>query len=224
MNGYINIRKIYNDKNSGGAFKQWAKGISQAKGDYIWIAEADDYCSKKMLDTLLKPIIKENDIYISYVDTAFTDKKGNIFLKSIKPEIDIMKTGHWDKSYVNDGIDEINNYTFLNNTIANVSSCLIKKDEYRDVYEEAGQYKQSGDWIFYINIMSKGKVAYTDKVMNYYRVHDTQITSQMNKQKHFDEIQKVYKYISDKFGENNFQKEKRIQRGEFLKRVWHLNM
>ena len=72
--------------------------------------------------------------------------------------------------------------------------------------------------------MSKGKVAYTDKVMNYYRVHDTQITSQMNKQKHFDEIQKVYKYISDKFGENNFQKEKRIQRGEFLKRVWHLNM
>ncbi len=224
LNGYINIRKIYNDKNSGGAFKQWAKGISQAKGDYIWIAEADDYCSKKMLDTLLKPIRKENDIYISYVDTAFTDKKGNIFLKSIKPEIDIMKTGHWDKSYVNDGIDEINNYTFLNNTIANVSSCLIKKDEYRDVYEEAGQYKQSGDWIFYINIMSKGKVAYTDKVMNYYRVHDTQITSQMNKQKHFDEIQKVYKYISDKFGENNFQKEKRIQRGEFLKRVWHLNM
>ena len=175
-----------------------------------------------MLNQLLKPIKRDNQVYISYVDTAFTDKKGNIFLKSIKPEIDIMKTGHWDSNYINDGVNEINNYTFLNNTIANVSSCLIKKDDYTEVYEEAGNYKQSGDWIFYINIMSKGKVAYTDKVMNYYRVHDTQITSNMDKQKHFDEIQKVYKYISDKFGENDFQIEKRNQREEFLKKVWNL--
>ena len=222
LKDYINIKKIYNEKNSGGAFKQWAKGISEASGDYIWIAEADDYCSKKMLNQLLKPIKRDNQVYISYVDTAFTDKKGNIFLKSIKPEIDIMKTGHWDSNYINDGVNEINNYTFLNNTIANVSSCLIKKDDYTEVYEEAGNYKQSGDWIFYINIMSKGKVAYTDKVMNYYRVHDTQITSNMDKQKHFDEIQKVYKYISDKFGENDFQIEKRNQREEFLKKVWNL--
>ena len=219
---YVNVRKIYNETNSGGAFKQWAKGISEANGDYIWIAEADDYCHKNMISELLKPIKEDKEISIAYVDTAFTDQFGNIFLKTIKPEIDVMKTGHWDKSYVNNGLDEIKNYTFLNNTIANVSSCIIKKGDYTEVYEEAGSYRQSGDWVFYINIMSKGKVAYVDKIMNYYRVHGSQITSQMNKQKHFDEIQKVYEYINEKFGVSEFQTEKRNERCEFLKRVWQL--
>ncbi len=219
---YVNVRKVYNEKNSGGAFKQWAKGINEATGDYVWIAEADDYCDKNMINELLKPIKNERKISIAYVDTAFTDYKGNIFLKTIKPEIDVMKTGHWDHDYVNDGINEINDYTFLNNTIANVSSCIIKKDDYTEVYEEAGRYRQSGDWVFYINIMSKGKVAYINKVLNFYRVHGDQITSQMDKQKHFEEIQKVYEYISKKFGVNDFQISKRNERCDFLKKVWRL--
>jgi len=221
---YVNVRKIYNKTNSGSAFKQWAKGISEANGDYIWIAEADDYCHKNMITELLKTIKQDDEITIAYVDTAFTDQNGNIFLKTIKPEIDVMKTGHWDKSYVNVGLNEIKNYTFLNNTIANVSSCIIKKGDYTEIYEEAGSYRQSGDWVFYINIMSKGKVAYVDKIMNYYRVHGNQITSQMDKQKHFDEIQKIYEYIDSKFGVSEFQTKKRKERCEFLKRVWKLNL
>ena len=33
---------IFNEANSGNTFIQWNKGISLAKGDYIWIAESDD--------------------------------------------------------------------------------------------------------------------------------------------------------------------------------------
>lgn len=216
----VTVRKIYNETNSGSAFKQWAKGMKEATGDYVWIAEADDYCDKKMLSSLLVPIKKDQEVVISYVDTAFTDKKGNIFLPSIKPEIDIMKTGHWNQDYIHDGKEEIQQYTFLNNTIANVSSCIIKKDDYSEIYEEAGSYKQSGDWIFYVSIMAKGKIAYVDKVMNFYRVHDTQITSNMDKQKHLAEILKVYHFITEKFGTNDWQAEKRKERYDFLKRVW----
>lgn len=220
---YVNVRKIYNEENSGSAFKQWSKGMKEATGEYVWIAEADDYCDKRMLSTLLKPISEEDNIYISYVDTAFTDKKGNIFLKSIKPEIDIMKTGHWNHDFIDNGLDEIANYTFLNNTIANVSSCILKKDDYSEVYDVAGSYRQSGDWIFYLNVMARGKIAYTDKVMNFYRVHEGQITSQMKKEKHLEEIKSIYKYISEKFGSNDFQEKKRKERIEFLKKVWKID-
>ena len=34
---------IFNEKNSGSTFKQWEKGINLAKGEFIWIAESDDY-------------------------------------------------------------------------------------------------------------------------------------------------------------------------------------
>lgn len=219
---YVNIKKVYNEENSGTPFKQWAKGMSLASGDYIWIAEADDYCDKHMLNSLVGKVKEDSEIYIAYVDTAFTDKNGNITLKSIKPEIDIMKTGHWDRDYVNNGLNEIENFTFLNNTIANVSSCIIKNVDYTDVYDEIGKYRQAGDWIFYINVMAKGKVAYIDKIMNYYRVHDAQVTTQMKKEKHLVEIQEIYKYITNKFGTNKFQEEKRKERIEFLKRVWNL--
>lgn len=219
----INIRKVYNEKNSGGAFPQWAKGITEASGDYVWIAEADDYCNKNMLKELLKPLKNNENIRIAYVDTAFTDKKGNIFLKTIKPEIDIMKTGHWDNDYINDGKEEIANYTFLNNTIANVSSCIIKKDDYSDIYEEIEKYRQSGDWIFYLNVMAKGKIAYVNKTLNYYRVHDSQITSQMKKEKHLEEIKNIYNMISNKFGSNDFQEREREKRLAFLKEVWNID-
>ena len=34
---------VLNSENSGSTFKQWNKGFELAKGDYIWIAESDDY-------------------------------------------------------------------------------------------------------------------------------------------------------------------------------------
>src|SRR5690606_14670397 len=35
---------IANEVNSGSPFKQWQKGLKLAKGDFVWIAESDDYC------------------------------------------------------------------------------------------------------------------------------------------------------------------------------------
>src|SRR5436190_2458977 len=37
------VRILLNDRNSGSPFHQWNKGVNEAKGDFIWIAESDDY-------------------------------------------------------------------------------------------------------------------------------------------------------------------------------------
>ena len=54
LNKYINIKKIYNEKNSGSPFKQWEKGFKNATSDYVWIAEADDYCTKEFINNTMK--------------------------------------------------------------------------------------------------------------------------------------------------------------------------
>ncbi len=219
---YINIITDYNKTNSGSAFKQWKKGIELANGDYIWIAEADDYCERNLLSTLIKPIKKDRNIMISYCDTGFIDTFGKIILKSIKPEIDIQKSGHWNNSYVNKGIDEIKNYSYLNCTIANVSSCIIKNGNYEKYLEMSGKFKQAGDWIFYVNLMSNGNIAYSTKVLNYYRVHGNNISSNMNHQKHIEEINKIHKYYLETFDLDNIHKEKMRKRIEFLEKAWKL--
>lgn len=220
---FINIKKVYNSINSGSPFKQWRKGFELSEGDYVWIAEADDYCDTKFLSTVVQPLSSSNDIVISYCDTAFIDGEGKVICKSIKPEIDILKTQHWDKSYVNDGVDEIKNYSYLNCTIANVSSTLIKKGNYDGYLEQSGDFRQAGDWLFYVNVMSNGKIAYNSKPLNYYRVHGNNVSSTMNQRKHIEEINKIHDYIYKKFNLTKVHKKKMNERIIFLKKVWGID-
>lgn len=223
LKGYINIKKDYNKTNSGTAFKQWKKGFDLVKGDYVWIAEADDYCEKKMISSLVNTIKKDKEIVLSYVDTSFINSIGVRQLKTIKPEIDIQKSGHWDKDFVSDGIDEIKNYAFLNCTIANVSSCLIKNQDYTEILEECGNYKQAGDWLFYVSVMRQGKISFINKPLNYYRVHGNNVSSTMKKERHIEEILKLHKMYIKAFDLNDKHKKLMKKRIEFLKRVWDLN-
>lgn len=219
---YINIKSVYNTTNSGSAFKQWKKGMELATGDYVWIAEADDYCEAKLLRTLVNPIKKDKNVMISYSDTAFIDTFGNIILKSIKPEIDIQKSGHWDKSYINNGLDEIKNYSYLNCTISNVSSAIIKNGDYEEYLKMSGEFKQAGDWLFYVNLISNGDIAYSNKILNYYRVHGNNVSSTMNHQKHIDEINKIHKYYVETFDLTDKEIKMMKERIDFLKKAWKL--
>ena len=219
---YINIKLAYNDTNSGSAFKQWQKGFEMATGDYVWIAEADDYCESDLISNLIKPIKNNNKVMISYSDTAFIDVFGNVTMNSIKPEIDIRKTNHWNKSYINNGINEIENYSYLNCTIANVSSCIIKRKDYNKFLNMSGKFHQAGDWLLYVNVMAMGDIAYTDKVLNYYRLHGDNVSSTMNHQKHIEEINKIHQYFIDNFKIGHEQKEEMKKRIKFLKKCWKL--
>lgn len=219
---YVSVQKKYNQKNSGSAFSQWEKGFSCARGDYVWICEADDYCSKKILTKLIKPIRKKQNIVISYCDTAMMDTEGNLLVSSLKPEIDLLKTGHWNRSYVSNGTEEMKRYAFLNCTIANVSSALIKKGDYQAFFALSKKYKQAGDWLFYLNVMNLGNVAFYHKVCNYYRIHGSNVTSVTKKKEHLKEIQAVHQYIRTHFSLSSFQEEKINERYEYLKKVWDL--
>lgn len=217
---YVNIRRIFNEKNSGCVFKQWQKALEESKSDYVWIAEADDYCKNNFLKSNMNLVKKDNDIYLSYSDTAFIDKDGHIVLKTIKPEIDILKTKHWDSNFINDGKKEILEYSYLNCTIANVSSVIFKKDDYSDCFEQLVKFKQVGDWFFYLKVMERGKIAFYNKPLNFYRLHGNNVTSTTKKQAHFDEIKKIHEYLDKTIKFNKIQKKNIRDRYKFLKRVW----
>jgi glycosyltransferase involved in cell wall biosynthesis len=219
---YIKIKKVYNQTNSGCAFKQWQKGFALATGDYVWITEADDCCQKTLIEKLVKPIKENNNIYISYADTAFINAWDKIILKTIKPEIDIRKTNHWEKDFVNEGIKEIEQYAFLNCTIANVSSCIIKRDNYDDIFEKCIQYRQAGDYLFYVSVMKKGYIAFCNEPLNYYRLHGNNVTSNTKKQNHLDEIKRVHAEIEKMIDLTDWHKEEIQKRYDFLTKVWQL--
>ncbi len=219
---YIDVKTSYNDMNSGSAFIQWKKGILSATGQYVWIAEADDYSSKNFLKEQLKSIKKVPNVVLSYTDTAFIDVNGKMIYKSVKNDIDLMRTGHWDKNFVNDGLKEIKNFAYLNCTIANVSSIIFKNGNFDEVFKLMDEYKQAGDWLFYLELMSRGKICFINKNLNYYRAHGKNVTTTNKKQLHFDEIKKIHQYLDNKYKFNTNQKKEILKRYVFLEEKWQI--
>mgnify|MGYP002578364626 FL=1 len=221
---FVNVKVVVNDINSGNAFSQWQKGMNLASGDYVWVAEADDYAKKNFLNEVVSPLKENNNIVISYADTGFIDSNGYITKNSLVDQIDILKTNHWNASYVNNGIAEINCYSYLNCTIPNVSGTIIKKGNYDEIFEEAKKYHQSGDWFTYLNILNLGDISFINKALNYYRVHGNNISQTFDKKAHILEIQRIYKFVKEKYGIDEEQKIQMYNRIKFLCKVWSVKL
>lgn len=224
ISGVVNVKVVVNDINSGNAFSQWQKGMNLASGDYVWVAEADDYAKKNFLNEVVSPLKKNNNIVISYADTGFIDSNGYITKNSLVDQIDILKTNHWNASYVNKGISEINCYSYLNCTIPNVSGTIIKKGNYDEIFESAKKFHQSGDWFTYLNILNLGDISYINKTLNYYRVHGNNISQTFDKKAHILEIQRIYKFVKEKYGIDDEQQIQMYNRIKFLCKVWSVKL
>ena len=224
ISGFVNVKVVVNDINSRNAFSQWQKGINLATGDYVWVAEADDYAKKNFLNEVVSPLKKNNNIVISYADTGFIDSNGYITKNSLVDQIDILKTNHWNASYVNKGISEINCYSYLNCTIPNVSGTIIKKGNYDEIFESAKKFHQSGDWFTYLNILNLGDISFINKTLNYYRVHGNNISQTFDKKAHILEIQRIYKFVKEKYGIDDEQQIQMYNRIKFLCKVWSVKL
>lgn len=220
---YVPIRLI-NNKVNRGTFSQWELGFKRAKLDYIWIAEADDYSDEDFLKHAVAPLDNDDKVVISYVNTGYVNEVG-LLLGDVENDIDYQQSGHWSSDFISDGKDEARCYTYLNNTIANVSSVVFRrrKDiQYAELFEEARKYRQAGDWVFYVNYMIYGRIAYTHKILNYYRIHGSNVSSTTKAKDHIGEILDIQKYFIAKLKLENEHRAKMAARIRLLEKAWGL--
>ena len=74
---------IINENNSGSTFKQWEKGFELSCGEYIWIAESDDYCDAFFLERLVGQLSENGTVAIAYTSSHLVDAH-NIFIKKVR--------------------------------------------------------------------------------------------------------------------------------------------
>ncbi len=161
---------IINEKNSGSPFKQWQKGISLAKGDFIWIAESDDYCELNFLEKTIKNITTE--VKLCYVQSIDVDEYG----KSIFNREDYTKEltpNLWVADFVINGLVFIKKFLIIKNVIPNASAVVFKKDLISpDIFnDELLNMNMCGDWFFWIKLCNKTKVSFINEPLNYFRNH-----------------------------------------------------
>lgn len=194
----IPIRLICNEKNSGSVFSQWQKAFSVAEADYVWIAEADDSSDARFLETVMKGF-DDDRVVISYCESLTMDEYNVLLMHDLRVWIDTFACGKWEKDYVKEGTEEVAETMCINNTIANVSSAVIKNGDYYDILEGAKDYKLAGDWYTYMNILKRGKIAYFKESYNYHRMQTQGLTLSTSGEKEFEEIVRLQDFAIQNF-------------------------
>jgi glycosyltransferase involved in cell wall biosynthesis len=171
----------FNEVNSGSPYAQWKKGISLAKGDLIWIAESDDYCDRNFLETLI-PYFTDESVLLTYSNTIFVDENGKRHTFAFDNYLSQISQEKWKSSYIETAHNEVNQALGLLNTIPNVSGVLFRRIEgefplFRD--PDWQKMKVCGDWLFYLNIIRGGRLAFCRKTTNYYRIHKAGISKKL---------------------------------------------
>lgn len=191
------IRFILNQKNSGSAFKQWNKGVQEARGEYVWLAEADDYADPRLLETLVAVLEEHPNVGVAYCMSWMVDKDDNILGKLPAPPEDITPPKNdeketfalltnwdmepWGESFRANGPQYYRHWMIYENRVPNASGVVFRKS----VYEAAGgadaTMRVCGDYMAWIQMLKIADVAFSAKPLNYFRMHLGSVRSNNNR-------------------------------------------
>lgn len=194
----MKLKLIWNKENSGKAIAQWVKGLEVATGDYIWIAEADDVARKDFLMETMRGFGKDPDVILAYSESAIINKYGILMMPNFRRSRDKEGTGHFIKSYIRPGKQEIEEIMAIRCTIPNVSAVIFKNTPNLLTYlKQALKFEQVGDWYLYTKLLENGKIFYNRRSLNLFRLHGASATKRGKE--HLEEVKKMHEYFKNNY-------------------------
>lgn len=167
-------RTLYNETNSGGPFRQWAKGIKAATGELIWIAESDDFCDEQFLEVLAR-CFNDEAVMLAYAKCVFVNKDEAPMRDEFQMHISELEcAAKWNASYVETAHNEVRGALGIKNTIPNASGVLFKRPIEMPLLDDEAWLSMvvAGDWVFYLHIIRGGKIAYCTEATNFFRRYE----------------------------------------------------
>lgn len=165
--------RVYNDANSGGVFRQWAKGLSLASGELVWIAESDDYCDEDFLATLAG-CFRDEAVLLAYARYLFVGADGTPRADAFERYLGAIDPHRWRSPYVETAHNEVASALGVFNTIPNASGAVFRRPVDMPLLgdEDWLTMRVAGDWMFYLHLIAGGKIAYCPETTSCFRFHD----------------------------------------------------
>ncbi|MCF0195765.1 MAG: glycosyltransferase [Bacteroidaceae bacterium] len=163
---------VRNATNSGSPFLQWEKGIRLSQGEYIWIAESDDWADLDFLRVCVEQLDAHPGAALCHTGSIFVDEAGSQIDKSYD---------RWRE----DGSVHIfrsvpyflRNMTFWDDCY-NASKVVFRRSAYDRLSAEYKTFRYAGDWLFMASLVAQGDVIRVHRKLNYYRWHGNNVTTQ----------------------------------------------
>lgn len=158
-----------NQRNSGSPFAQWNRGFSRARGEFVWIAESDDFAEPTFLERLVGRLDGHPEAVMATCRSWITDAGGR--------DLEVFDAYHWFQDrdrwvtgYGNSGEDEITNYLSFQNTIPNASGVVFRRGVLDDGFRAPEDMRVAGDWLFWIELLLRGGIVHVGEPLNHFRV------------------------------------------------------
>jgi hypothetical protein len=197
------IRVVSGAANSGSVFRQWLRGVRAARGDLVWIAEADDLAEPGFLASLL-PAFRRQDVVMAYCQSRQIDQHGATLEPDYLDYVAEFDATRWEQPYVATVEEELRHGLAVKNTIPNVSAALFRRGVLAEVLEqhldEIVAFRVAGDWQAYLRVLENGAIAFEPKPLNLHRRHAGGVTIGGDARRHVDEVRRVQQWVQSRHG------------------------
>ena len=188
-------RIFLNQTNSGSTFHQWNKGVREARGEYIWLAEADDFADPRLLETLVQKLDSQPQTTLAYCKSLVIHDDDSLHGHA-EDELSTLDATHWQSDFINSGRDECARFLVQDNTILNASAVVFRKSAYLEAGGADADFKLAGDWLMWIKILLRGDVSFCAEPLNYFRRHNSSVRSSVgNGARRIIERYRVTEYV-----------------------------
>jgi len=203
-----------NETNTGSPFVQWNRGARIARGEFLWVAEADDVCAPGFLKKMLRALSASPRIGLAYCTTVPIDTNGDVLDAGFHHRyMSDLDTSRWNHDFTANGREEVQGYLGRKNTITNASGVVFRREAYVQAGYAPEHMRMCGDWLAYCRILENWDVAFVAEPLNYHRQHPTKQTNKsvMNLT-YFEEFAAVQDYVAGHFGLTGAQRDEAFRR------------
>jgi len=166
-----NTRLAVSSRNSGSPFAQWNRGVGLACGEYVWIAESDDYAEPGFLDACIDRLAAGPTLGLAYTDSWMVDEDGDRLERRSTFLAEKLNEAPEQEDHIRCGRDEVITRMIRWNTIPNASAAVFKRRLFLDVGGADAAMRLAGDWLMWIKILERCDIAYIAEPLNYNRTH-----------------------------------------------------
>ncbi len=207
---------VFNEQNTGNTFIQWERGVKKAKGEYVWIAESDDYTDPTFLEKVMAKIVKYPNVVLGFSRSTFVDQLGN----ELPLNMDVPRLYKNDGFYngMKFGVERMVRY----NRLYNASMVVFRRDCFSRVNPVYKKLRRSGDWAFWACVCTMGNVVEVPERLNYFRQHTNKVSFSGMQDEGFRETLEICRLTNKIFGLSYYQF--RILKGLNLKILRRLEL
>lgn len=166
---------VLNEVNTGNPFVQWEKGMALAKGEYIWIAESDDYCDKSFLVKMVGLLDAHPDASYALCGSHLVDSENN----PIQDDYDkwpIVGGQDEGQAFLYSSATYLKHFLLWYNASYNASMIVFRRKSLEKIQVDFSSTRYCGDWLFWIKMAEVGNVIVLHERLNYFRRHQKSVT------------------------------------------------